>query len=143
MLLVIVQYPSLCISLFKAPCPSRQPRASHSFVISKLAKYSTPAPRPLTKMLNRTHPQIEPWGSLLAVGSSSIHCNSLRSTVQPVHHLAWSEPVYPTVGQFVQEDIVRSSIKGLPEIQKDSVLCLPPSQQTGDLIIEEDHISKA
>lgn len=60
-----------------------------------------------------------------------------------MHHLVWSEPVYLTVGQFVQKDIVRRSIKGLPEIQKDSVLCLPLSQQTGDLIIEEDHISKA
>lgn len=49
---------------------------------------------------------------------------------------------YLTAGQILQKDAAKDSIKGLTEIQKDYVCCLPFIQQADDLIIEGDQITK-
>lgn len=49
---------------------------------------------------------------------------------------------YLTAGQILQKDAVKDSIKGLTEIQKDYVCCLPFIQQADDLIMEGVQITK-
>ena len=64
-------------------------------------------------------------GDRLLAKCSPIHYNPLSFALQPVLHPAHHKPTHPTVGQLVQKDAVRDSIKTLTKIQKNYFFDLP------------------
>lgn len=89
---------------------------------------SPPACKSLIKVLNRNGCRIEPQRTLLAPSTIQIHYiyyDTQSSTIKPVNHLVQHEAIHFTDGQLVQKDAMRNYIKGLTEIQKDSIHCCP------------------
>jgi len=125
------QCSNLSRSICKASCPSRESTAPSSLVSSAnlLMVQWTPASRSLINVLNWTGPRIEPWGAPLL--------SRCQTDVAPFTTAAWAlpfsqffiqhtwEPTYPTVGQLVQKDVVRDSIKDLTKIHKNYTHHLP------------------
>ena len=62
---------------------------------------------------------------------------------RPLLHPAQCAPAHLTVGQLVQKDAVRDSIKSLTKIQKSHVHRLPFTHQAGDLMLEGRQMSEA
>jgi len=54
-------------------------------------------------------------------GLNSIHHHSLGSTIQPVLYPAESTPIQSMGSQFLQEDAVGNSVKGLIKVQADNI----------------------
>ncbi|CAM9921516.1 unnamed protein product [Bubo scandiacus] len=87
-------------------------------------------------MLNRSGPKTEPWGTPLVTGRQ-LDLTPFTTTLwarpssqfftqqSPVLHPVHCEPVHPTVGQFVQKDAVRDSIKSLTKTQKNYIHYFP------------------
>lgn len=95
--------------------------------------------------LNKTDPKAGPWGqrSWPATGRCSPIADGPQSfTTEPVHHPVQHRPICHTVGQSVK-DAIRDNNKGLTEIQRNCIHCLPFIHQIGDLVMEGDQITKA
>lgn len=121
--LMITQHANLCRSLCKASCPLRANCISQFSVISKLVLDALRSCIQITeKVLNETGPKTECWGmSLVTVHWADVapFTMALSSTAEPAHRQEKHLYAYLKVGQLVQKDVVRDSIKGLPKIQKD------------------------
>lgn len=72
---------------------------------------------PSVKILNRTGPGIETWGTPLVTNCQPIHYNTLSSTTGTVHH---QHSVNLLISQLDnrQKNAMKDSIKGFPKIQK-------------------------
>ncbi|KAK4806162.1 hypothetical protein QYF61_001085 [Mycteria americana] len=82
-------------------------------------------PRWSRRRLRRGSDRAAWWAPDIQPGSSHHRGPELHTVLKPVLHPAHCEPAHPTVGQLVQKDAVRDSIKSLTKIQKDYIHRLP------------------
>ncbi|KAJ7413852.1 hypothetical protein WISP_87945 [Willisornis vidua] len=96
------------------------------------------------KMLNRTGPTTDPWGTPLVTGlqlDAALFTNTLWA--KPSSHLLTQQRLCLTKlwdCQLFQEHVMGGGVKGFDEVQVDYIHSLPDFHQAGHLVIQADQI---
>jgi len=130
------------------PQPSCVSATPHSFVLSvNLLKVdSIPSSRSLMKMLNKTRPNTDPWGTPLVTGlqpGCAADDNPLSSTSQPVVSPPHCPLIYPTLSKFHNKDVVGADVKCRAEVKVPNIHCYPPIYPACNDIIEGYQVAQA
>ncbi|KAK4828728.1 hypothetical protein QYF61_000719 [Mycteria americana] len=132
-------FSSISRPLWMAAQPSGISATPPSFVssVNLLKVHSAPTSRSLMKMLNRTEPSTDSWGTLLVTGLQ-LDCLPLITTLrtQPVSPFSIQLLIQPIFHQLLYEDLMGDSVKGLAEVQVDRIYCSPLIYQASHFIIE-------
>ncbi|PKU47282.1 wd repeat-containing protein hypothetical protein [Limosa lapponica baueri] len=93
-----------------------------------LRVYLIPLSRSLMKVLNRTGPNTEPWGTPLVTSCqldltlfNSIHHNPLSLVIEPFCYPAKSTLVQAMSSQFLEDNAVGNGVKGFTKVQVDYI----------------------
>jgi len=112
-----------------------------------LGVLSAPSSTSLMKKLNRTGPNIDPWGSTTSYRPPTRLCPAdhypLGLAILPLFKPPHCLLIQPVHQQFLYEDVMEDSVKGLTEVQVDNMQCSPLIYQASHYIIEFYQVGQA